>query len=69
MSVEDMKAALAVLLEEIADRPEDAAILEEELRARIAELKALGLDVPDNLDALENWLDDELGPEPDNMPV
>jgi hypothetical protein len=58
---ETLKASIAMILDEIAARPVDRHILQEDLREKIAELRALGLPVPDDIAALEQALED-----PDN---
>lgn len=70
MAFEDLKAAVAVLMDEIAKRPEDSHVLHEQLREKIAEFKALGLPVPEDILALEEALEDEEADDFfDNMPV
>lgn len=58
---ETLKASIAMILDEIAARPVDRHILQEDLREKIAELRALGLPVPEDIEALEKALED-----PDN---
>ena|GEM_PF-355302 len=71
MANEEIKAAIAVLMDEIAARPDDSRVLQEQLREKIAELHALGLPVPADLLQFEDDLpktegdDDEF----DNLPV
>lgn len=48
MAFEDLKAGVIMLLEEIAKRPEDRHILQEQLREKIAEFEAMGLPVPED---------------------
>jgi len=70
MAFEDIRAAIDVLMDEIIARPEDRHILQEQLRAKIAELKALGLPVPADLAQFEDDLsDDDSDDFFDNMPV
>lgn len=70
MAFEQLKAGIALILEEIEKRPEDRHILQEELREKIAELRALGLPVPDDILRLEDELEqDEADDTFDNMPV
>ena len=70
MAFEDIKAAIDVLMAEIIARPEDRHILLEQLRAKIAELRALGLPVPADLLQFEDDLDDDSADDFfDNMPV
>lgn len=57
MAFEQLKIALTMLMDEIAKRPEDAHILQEQLREKISEFKTLGLPVPDDIQALEDALE------------
>lgn len=70
MAFEDLKAAIDALMQDIAERPEDVHVLREQLREKIAELRAFGLPVPADLKQFEEELsgkddDDDF----DNMPV
>lgn len=72
MAFENLKAAILMLLDEIEKAPEDSHVLQEELREKISELKALGMPVPDDIARLEDALERDLeeGEDPfDNMPV
>jgi hypothetical protein len=70
MSFENLKAGISMLMQEIVERPEDAHVLQEQLREKLAELKSLGLPLPEDLVELEQFLEDEEGGEDfDNMPV
>jgi len=70
MAFEQLKAGIALILEEIEKRPEDRHVLQEELREKIAELRAMGMPVPEDIQRLESELEeggsDDLF---DNMPV
>lgn len=70
MAFEDFMAGIYVLLDEIQKRPEDAHVLQEQLREKISELHVLGLPVPEDLKKLEEELSED-GVEElfDNMPV
>ncbi|HHI70073.1 MAG TPA: hypothetical protein ENJ91_03650 [Rhodobacteraceae bacterium] len=59
MAFEELKAGIAMLMDEIAKRPEDAHVLQEQLREKIEELKALGLPVPEDILALEKALEEK----------
>lgn len=59
MAFEQLKAGIYLILEEIEKRPEDRHILQEELREKIAELRAQGLPVPDDILRLEQELEDD----------
>lgn len=70
MAFEDLKAAIGAILDEIARRPEDRHVLQEQLREQIAEHAALGLPVPDDLQRLMDELGDEGADEIyDDMPT
>ncbi|MBS9716945.1 hypothetical protein ACFFUT_09055 [Pseudohalocynthiibacter aestuariivivens] len=70
MSFENLKAAALLLMDEIQKRPEDAHVLQEQLREKIAEFKAMGLPVPEDLAAFELALEEEEAEELfDNMPL
>ena len=67
---EQTQAAITLLMQEIAARPEDRHILQESLREKISELRGLGQPVPEDILRLERALQD---PESDdfwdNMPI
>ncbi len=70
MAFEDLKAAIGAILDEIARRPEDRHVLQEQLREKIAELEAMGLPVPADYRRFERELaEDEAEDLFDNMPV
>lgn len=56
MSFESLKAGIALLMEQASETPEDAHEIYEELREKLAELKGLGLPLPDDLVELEKRL-------------
>ncbi|HBN32504.1 MAG: hypothetical protein QNL16_11325 [Rhodobacterales bacterium] len=60
MAFESMKAAIAMLLEQMANRPEDTHELQESLREKLSEMRAMGLPLPDDLVALEASLAEAL---------
>lgn len=67
---EATQAAIALMLQEIAARPEDRHVLQEALREKISELRTMGQPVPDDILRLEQALED---PDSDafwdNMPI
>ena len=70
MAFEDLKAAIGALLDEIARRPEDRHVLQEQLREKISELETLGLPVPEDIARFQEKLSDEdAGDLFDNMPI
>ncbi|HDR27119.1 hypothetical protein [Rhodovulum sp.] len=70
MAFEQLKAGIALILEEIEKRPDDRHILQEQLREKIAEFRAMGLPVPEDILRLEEQLGgDDADDIYDNMPV
>ena len=70
MSFENLKASVRLLMQEMVDRPDDAHILQEQLREKLAEMRDLGLPLPEDLVQLEKYLEDEEGEVPfDNVPL
>lgn len=57
MAFEDIKAQIALLVEEMVKRPADAHEIHESLREHLNELKAMGMPLPDDLVALERKLE------------
>jgi hypothetical protein len=57
MALEEIKAQIALLLEEMVNQPEDQHEVQESLREKLSELRALGLPVPADLAELEQRLD------------
>lgn len=68
MAFEAFRVQIAALLDEIAQAPEDAHALQENLREKLSEMKAMGLPVPEDLTGLETYLENDLevppAPEP-----
>ncbi len=62
MSFESLKASIYLLLEEMTEQPEDLHQLQEQLREKIAEFRALGLPVPEDFIQAERDLRSELIP-------
>lgn len=60
MPFENIKAAIALLLEDMVNQPEDAHQIQESLREKLAELRALGLPLPQDLVDLEDRLERDL---------
>lgn len=60
MAFEELKVGIAMLMDEIAKRPEDAHVLQEQLREKIEELKSFGLPIPEDILALEKTLENNL---------
>jgi hypothetical protein len=60
MALESLKAQISLLLEEMVNQPEDEHEIQEQLREKLRELRAMGLPLPADLVALEKRLDDDL---------
>ncbi len=60
MAFEELKAGIYMILDEIEKSPEDRLELEEQLREKLAELKSLGLPLPEDLVKLEEYLESSL---------
>ncbi|BCG91893.1 hypothetical protein [Mesorhizobium sp. 131-2-1] len=59
MALESLKAQISMLLEEMVNQPEDQHEIQEQLREKLQELRAMGLPLPADLVALEKRLDDD----------
>jgi hypothetical protein len=57
MALEQIKAQIALLLEEMVNQPEDAHQVHEQVREKLVELRALGMPLPQDLVELEQMLD------------
>ncbi len=62
MAFEELRVQIAMLMDEIAGRPGDAHELQENLREKLEEMRALGLPLPQDLVDLEAALEDDLEP-------
>ncbi|WP_027169622.1 hypothetical protein [Mesorhizobium sp. WSM3224] len=60
MALESLKAQISLLLEEMVNQPEDDHEIQEQLREKLRELRAMGLPLPADLVELEKRLDDDL---------
>jgi hypothetical protein len=58
MALEEIKARISLLLEEMVNQPEDEHEVLEQLRERLNELRAMGMPLPDDLVALEKRLEE-----------
>lgn len=57
MALEEIQARISLLLQEMVNQPEDEHEVQEQLREKLSELRALGLPLPDDLVELEKQLD------------
>ena len=64
MAFEEFRIRIAMMMDEIAANPEDAHQLQERLRETLAEMQAMGLPLPEDLVALEDYLEREGKVEP-----
>lgn len=70
MAFEQIKAGIALIMEEIEKRPDDRHVLHEELRELIAQLRSLGLPVPEDILRFEDQLEQEEADDLfDNIPL
>ena len=60
MAFENLKAQLAMILDEIAANPHNAHELQENVREKLAEMQAMGLPLPQDLVGLEAYLEKDL---------
>ncbi|MDX8479234.1 hypothetical protein RFN28_12205 [Mesorhizobium sp. VK24D] len=60
MALESFKAQISLLLEEMVNQPKDEHEVQEQLREKLREMRAMGLPLPADLVALEKQLDEDL---------
>lgn len=65
MALEEIKAQIALLMEEMVNQPQDRHELLEQVHDRLNELRAMGLPLPDDLVQLEQDLLEGFEPEAD----
>ncbi len=65
MPFENLKAGIALLIEQMTDNPEDAHQIQESLREKLAEMRGLGLPLPQDLVDLEARLKLDLAKSPE----
>ncbi|MBZ9989628.1 hypothetical protein LB572_21250 [Mesorhizobium sp. BH1-1-5] len=63
MALEALKAQISLLLEEMVNQPEDEHEIQEQLREKLREMRAMGMPLPADLVELEKRLDDDLDAE------
>jgi len=59
MALEEIKARISLLLEEMINQPEDQHEVQEQLREKLREMRAMGMPLPADLVELEKRLDDD----------
>jgi predicted nucleic acid-binding Zn-ribbon protein len=59
MALEELKAQIALLMEEMINQPQDEHEIQEQLREKLSELRAMGMPLPADLVQLEKRLDDD----------
>lgn len=57
MALEEIKAQISLLLEQMVNQPEDVHEVHENLREKLNELRAMGMPLPDDLVELEKRLE------------
>ena len=60
MALEAIKAQIDLLLQEMINQPEDEHEIQEQLREKLREMRAMGLPLPADLVEMEKHLDDDL---------
>ncbi|MBZ9806866.1 hypothetical protein LB566_17920 [Mesorhizobium sp. CA13] len=60
MALESFKAQISLLLEEMVNQPEDVREVQEQLREKLREMRAMGMPLPADLVELEKNLDADL---------
>jgi hypothetical protein len=66
MALEEFRLQVAMLLDSISNQPEDMHELQESLREKLAEMRALGMPLPVDLVNLEEYLEDEFEEDEDS---
>jgi predicted nucleic acid-binding Zn-ribbon protein len=59
MALEELKAQIALLMEEMINQPQDQHEIQEQLREKLSEMRAMGMPLPADLVQLEKRLDDD----------
>jgi hypothetical protein len=57
MALEELKAQIGFLMQQMVDQPEDAHEVQERLREKLNEFRAMGMPLPADLVELEKKLD------------
>jgi predicted nucleic acid-binding Zn-ribbon protein len=64
MALEEIKAQISLLLEQMVNQPEDTHEVQEQLRERLNEMRAMGMPLPDDLVELERRLEADFPAKP-----
>ena len=64
MALEEIKAQISLLLEQMVNQPEDQHEVQEQLRERLNEMRAMGMPLPDDLVELERRLEADFPAKP-----
>jgi hypothetical protein len=64
MAFEELRVQIAMLMDEYRGDPQDPHEIQEQLREKLAEMRAMGLPLPEDLVELEQALEEELEDEP-----
>lgn len=59
MALEQFKAQIALLMEEMINQPQDHHEIQEQIREKLSEMRAMGMPLPADLVQLEKRLDDD----------
>jgi len=60
MALEELKAQIGLLMQQMVDQPEDVHEIQERLREKLNEMRAMGMPLPADLVELEKKLDSDL---------
>ena len=63
MALEELKAQIALLMEEMINQPQDQHEIQEQLREKLSEMRAMGMPIPEDLADLEAELAEEFAVE------
>lgn len=58
MALEELKAQISLLIDQMVDQPEDAHEIQERIRETLNEMRAMGMPLPIDLVELEKKLDE-----------
>lgn len=58
MALEELKAQISLLIDQMVDQPEDAHEIQERIRETLNEMRAMGMPLPVDLVELEKKLDE-----------